>query len=183
VSRGSRPRSLIAAVAGGAAALLVSAAAVAPASAAAMTLAADTHPVVPVVAPAGARSSVGAAAGAKADAAAKRKADLSRKRRHLPARPKPAPTFGPWRTALCSWYDEPQPLAGGGYLRPGMMIVAHKTLPFGTRIQFSYRGRSCVATVMDRGPYVGSREFDLGPGTAAALHFDGVDRVSYRFIH
>jgi rare lipoprotein A (peptidoglycan hydrolase) len=64
-----------------------------------------------------------------------------------------------------------------------MMIVAHKTLPFGTRIQFSYRGRSCIAVVMDRGPYVGGREFDLGPGTAAALRFDGVDQVSYRLVY
>jgi hypothetical protein len=101
-------------------------------------------------------------------------------------RPKPRPQDPyagiPWRSALCSWYWQPQGLAGGGYLTPNAMIVAHKRLPFGTRIQFSYRGRTCVAVVMDRGPYVGRREFDLGPGTARALGFDGVDTVSYRIV-
>jgi hypothetical protein len=102
-------------------------------------------------------------------------------------RPKPKPVEPadpyagiPWSSALCSWYWEPQALAGGGYLTPDAMIVAHKTLPFGTRVQFSYRGRVCIAVVMDRGPYVGSRAFDLGPGTAHALGFDGVDSVFYR---
>jgi hypothetical protein len=99
-----------------------------------------------------------------------------------PALPRDPYARIPWRSALCSWYWEPQGLAGGGYLTSNAMIVAHKSLPFGTRIQFGYRGRSCFAVVMDRGPYVGHREFDLGPGTARALRFDGVDTVLYRIV-
>jgi hypothetical protein len=94
---------------------------------------------------------------------------------------------GTWRVANCSTFGIGDGLigsglAGGGTLHSDSMIVAHKSLPFGTRIQFSYNGHTCVAMVKDRGPYVGGREFDLGPGTAKALGFDGVDYLRYRII-
>lgn len=186
MSRGSRTRSFAAAVTAGAVALQLVSAVIAPAAAEAVTMT-NMRPVAPVVGPIGVAAPSGAAPAATRAAAVARTsiaAALAHKRRPLPARPKPpAPKFGPWRSATCSWYWEPQPLAGGGYLTPNAMIVAHKTLPFGTRIQFSYRGRTCIAVVKDRGPYVSGREFDLGPGTAKALGFDGVDQVSYRFAY
>ena len=55
-----------------------------------------------------------------------------------------------------------------------MMNVAHKTMPFGTKITFYWKGRKACAVVNDRGPYAGGREFDLGPGTAVSLGFSGV---------
>jgi rare lipoprotein A (peptidoglycan hydrolase) len=73
-------------------------------------------------------------------------------------------------------------MAGGGTLQPDSMVVAHRSLPFGTRIEFSYKGRTCVAVVQDRGPFVGGRTFDLGPGTAKALGFGGVGTVDYRIL-
>lgn len=92
---------------------------------------------------------------------------------------------GGWSSARVSWYGPGfygNTMAGGGTLQPGSMVAAHRSLPFGTRIEFRYRGRSCVATVMDRGPYVGGRTFDLGPGTAKALGFSGVGTVQYKII-
>ena len=92
---------------------------------------------------------------------------------------------GGWSTAVASWYGPGfygQHMADGEVLRPDSMIVAHKTMPFGTLIEFSFRGHRAVAKVADRGPYVAGREFDLGPGTARVLHFDGVARVRYRII-
>lgn len=175
MSRGSRTwshtvTSLVAAL------MLVTA--VAPTSAGAAMITADTRPIAPTV---GATVPVAAPVPpADIAAAARRIANLAYKTRPVP---KPPVTYGPWRNAVASWYWEPQALAGGGYLRPDSMIVAHKSLPFGTRIQFSYRGRTCIATVMDRGPYVSGREFDLGPGTAKALGFDGVDTVAYRIVY
>lgn len=177
MSEGSGIRSTAAPSTMGAVALLVCAAVASPAPALAATRGASAQPRKPVTTPGTTQPMGTTAANRQRHTAANRRVDLSHKRRKLP---QPPQQFGPWRTALCSWYDEPQPLAGGGYLKPGMMIVAHKTLPFGTRIQFSYHGRTCIAVVKDRGPYVGQREFDLGPGTAAALGFDGVDRVAYR---
>lgn len=90
-----------------------------------------------------------------------------------------------WQSASVSWYGPGfygNTMAGGGTLTPDSMVVAHRSLPFGTRIQFEYNGRSTTAVVMDRGPYVGGRTFDLGPGTARALGFGGVGTVRYRIL-
>ncbi len=120
----------------------------------------------------------------------KRLAQISPRR---PARPGLARHYGghslvrgKWRSARVSWYGPGlygNGMAGGGKLRRNSMVVAHKSMRFGTKILFTYRGRSVVAVVKDRGPYVSGRTFDLGPGTAKALHFDGVGRVRYRIIH
>lgn len=96
-----------------------------------------------------------------------------------------SPAGDGWRQAKVSWYGPGfygNTMAGGGTLQPDSMVVAHKSLPFGTRIEFQYRGRTCVAVVKDRGPYVAGRVFDLGPGTAKALGFSGVGTVDYRIV-
>lgn len=93
--------------------------------------------------------------------------------------------LGPWRSAKASWYGPGlygSGLAGGGVLRPGMKIFAHRSMRFGTKVQFAYRGRTVVAVCRDRGPYVGGRVFDLGPGTAKALRFNGVGTVRWRYV-
>lgn len=96
-----------------------------------------------------------------------------------------AATGSGWRFARVSWYGPGfygHTMAGGGTLTRTSMVVAHRSLPFGTRVEFSYHGRTCVAVVKDRGPYVAGRTFDLGPGTAAALGFSGASGISYRII-
>lgn len=98
---------------------------------------------------------------------------------------KKATTRVAWRTARVSWYGPGfygNTMAGGGQLTPSSMVVAHRSLAFGTRIQFRYKGKTCVAVVRDRGPYVSGRTFDLGPGTARALGFGGVGNVQYRIL-
>jgi rare lipoprotein A (peptidoglycan hydrolase) len=87
------------------------------------------------------------------------------------------PQHRPFQTAIASWYDDAGETASGWHARYG---VANLTLRFGTRIQFVYEGRSVVATVDDRGPYVGGRTWDLGGSTAAALGFSGVNVVRWR---
>ncbi len=93
--------------------------------------------------------------------------------------------LGAWKRAKVSWYGPGfygRTMAGGGRLRRNSMVVAHKRLPFGTKIQFWHRGRTVIAVVQDRGPYVSGRSFDLGPGTAKALRFTGVGTLKYRII-
>lgn len=90
-----------------------------------------------------------------------------------------------WRVAKVSWYGPGfygHGMAGGGKLKRTSMVVAHRRLPFGTKVQFRYHGRIVVATVKDRGPFIRGREFDLGPGIAKRLKFRGVGRVRYRII-
>lgn len=46
------------------------------------------------------------------------------------------------------------------------LTAAHRTLPFGTKLKVTYRGKSVVVRVNDRGPYIKGRSLDLS--TAAA---------------
>jgi rare lipoprotein A (peptidoglycan hydrolase) len=92
---------------------------------------------------------------------------------------------GGWKKARVSWYGPGfygKGMAGGGKLKRNSMVCAHRSLPFGTKIQFSYKGRKVTAVVKDRGPFIAGRVFDLGPGPAKALKFSGVGTVKYRII-
>jgi rare lipoprotein A (peptidoglycan hydrolase) len=55
--------------------------------------------------------------------------------------------------------------------------VANKTLPCGTLVTLRYRARSIRVPVVDRGPYVAGRDFDLTEATKRALGFEGVGQV------
>jgi peptidoglycan lytic transglycosylase len=85
-----------------------------------------------------------------------------------------------YRSAVASWYG-PGFLGGrtacGGTLSAGTMGVANRTLPCGTRVTFHYRGHTVRARVVDRGPYVGGREWDLAPAVKARLHFPSTGSV------
>ena len=50
-------------------------------------------------------------------------------------------------------------------------IVAHKWLPFGTVVRLTRidNGKSVIATVKDRGPFVPARHFDLSYAAAKEL--------------
>ena len=85
-----------------------------------------------------------------------------------------------FRRAAASWYGPGfygSHLACGGRLGAGTLGVAHKTLPCGTKVTLRYRGRSVRVPVIDRGPYVGGREFDLTAATRAKLGFAGTGTV------
>ena len=90
-----------------------------------------------------------------------------------------APPQPPMQPAVASWYDDAGQTASGFHAFYG---VANRTLAFGTRVLFAYRGRTVTATVDDRGPFVYSRLFDLNQNTAGALGFSGVDTVAYRVL-
>jgi rare lipoprotein A (peptidoglycan hydrolase) len=68
-------------------------------------------------------------------------------------------------------------VACGGTLTPGTMGVANKTLPCGTRVKLRYQGRSVTVPVIDRGPYVAGRDYDLTEATKERLGFPGVGTV------
>ena len=91
---------------------------------------------------------------------------------------------GDWSTAVASHYGRNfrGRTADGSRIGPDSMIVAHKTLPFDTMVEFSFRGKTAVARVADRGPYTKGRSFDLGPGVIRILGFNGVHKVKYRVI-
>jgi len=84
----------------------------------------------------------------------------------------------PFRPSVASWYaDYGGPLACGGTLGFGTMGVANKSLPCGTNVTIRYHGRQVTVPVIDRGPYIAGRDWDLTGATARALGFDGVGTV------
>jgi hypothetical protein len=89
-----------------------------------------------------------------------------------------AGTLQVFRASLASWYGlYGGALACGGTLGYDTQGVANKYLPCGTKVTLRYRGREVTVPVIDRGPYVGGREWDLTGATARALGFDGVGVV------
>ena len=126
--------------------------------------------------------------------------EVRRQLRTRPATPTPRAVpqsnrqgTGEWRTATASWYGPGfygRRTSNGTVLTEGMMNVAGHGLPFGTMIEFRFNGKTAVAELNDRGPWVPNgrggwnphpiRKWDLGPGTATKLGFSGVQRVEYR---
>jgi rare lipoprotein A len=82
-----------------------------------------------------------------------------------------------YRLAEASWYGGGGSLACGGWLTSSTEGVANRTLPCGTLVTLRYGGRWVRVPVVDRGPFVPGREFDLTEATKRALGFDGVGEV------
>jgi rare lipoprotein A len=61
--------------------------------------------------------------------------------------------------------------ACGQTLTPSTLGVANRWLPCGTRVTFRYNGRTVTVPVIDRGPYSGSRIWDLTYATKQKLGF------------
>ena len=82
-----------------------------------------------------------------------------------------------FRIAVASWYGGYGSTACGEQLTPSTLGVANKTLPCGTLVTLRYGGRTVTVPVIDRGPFVPGREYDLTEGTRNALGFEGVGAV------
>jgi rare lipoprotein A len=90
--------------------------------------------------------------------------------------------FSPFRSAGASWYGPGlwgRETACGQVLRPTTIGVAHRSLPCGTMVKFVYHGHAVIAPVIDRGPYVKGRAWDLTAAASEALEFDGAGMLRY----
>jgi rare lipoprotein A (peptidoglycan hydrolase) len=88
---------------------------------------------------------------------------------------------GVYNTSIASVFtDYGLPIACGGVLHVAQLGVANKTLPCGTMVTFVYGGRAIRVPVLDRGPYIPGREWDLTGATAEALHFPGLGPIQWR---
>ncbi len=104
------------------------------------------------------------------------------------------PDFEPeWKPATVSYYGQAfhgRKMANGerfnAFGHSGIPTVAHKTLPFGTLIEFKNpkNGRRIRTRVADRGPYVRGRQFDLSEWTAIRLGVkgQGVAKLEYAVV-
>jgi len=100
-----------------------------------------------------------------------------------PAGVGPVAPFEPaegWHTSVASvYYDYGGPLACGGRLARNQLGVAHRSAPCGALITFRYGGRTVRVPVIDRGPYIAGREWDLTGSTAELLGFNGLDFIDW----
>ena len=89
-----------------------------------------------------------------------------------------------WQTSVASVFtDFGLPIAcqvNGGVLHRDDLGVANKTLPCGTMITFRYHGKGIRVPVIDRGPYIEGREWDLTGATAVALDFPGLGDIDWK---
>jgi rare lipoprotein A len=75
--------------------------------------------------------------------------------------------------------------ASGERYDPNLLTAAHRTLPFGTRVEVRRAdGRSVVVRINDRGPFRRGRIIDLSERAAAAIGLlrDGVAEVELRVL-
>ncbi len=82
-----------------------------------------------------------------------------------------------YRLAGASWYGGGGGLACGGQLTSSTLGVANKTLPCGTLVTLHYAGNTVRVPVVDRGPYVAGRDFDLTEATKRALGFGDTGQI------
>jgi hypothetical protein len=94
-----------------------------------------------------------------------------------------------WHPAMASSFGVGDGLLGNGMacgsrLTSSVMAVANRTLKCGTRVRIRIGGSIVVAKVMDRGPYVSGRTFDLSPAVCHALRScNGVFRIEWQLAH
>jgi len=96
-------------------------------------------------------------------------------------------TTGGWHfDGNVSWYGPGfygHGTACGPTLTRGLIGVAHKTLPCGTKIVFRNpkNGKTVTAAVVDRGPYVAGRQWDLTAGLCLALDHCYTGSLQWKF--
>ncbi len=91
-------------------------------------------------------------------------------------------TFSPIKYAGASWYGPGlwgRKTACGVTLRPKTLGVANKTLPCGTTVKFVYEGHVLITQVIDRGPYVKGRSWDLTSAASQMIGLEGIGKVGY----
>lgn len=74
---------------------------------------------------------------------------------------------------VASWYSSGRITANGQRFNPNGNTVAHRTLPFGTKLKLTnpMNGKSIVAIVTDRGPFIRGTGLDVSKGGASRLGF------------
>ncbi|MEO5805844.1 septal ring lytic transglycosylase RlpA family protein [Devosia sp.] len=77
-----------------------------------------------------------------------------------------------------SWYGpgfNGKKAASGQTFNENAMTAAHRSLPFGTKLQVTDQrtGKTIQVTINDRGPFHSGRIIDLSKGAATALGFRG----------
>ena len=97
-----------------------------------------------------------------------------------------SPVLAVKKVALATWFGPGfygQTTACGQTLTPAVVGVANRTLPCGTLVKFSYKGRGVTVPVIDRGPYAhNGAQWDLTTEAAHALGMADTARIRTRIV-
>lgn len=88
-------------------------------------------------------------------------------------------------TGLTSWYGpgfDGRRASSGATYRMNDLTAASLVLPFGTMLKVTFRDKSVVVVITDRGPYIRGRVLDLSWGAAEALGVSGVKEVRMEIV-
>jgi len=90
------------------------------------------------------------------------------------------------KSGIATWFGPGfygQTTACGQTLTPAVVGVANRTLPCGTLVKVSYRGRRVTVPVIDRGPYgPNGADWDLTSEAARTLGVTDTVRISARIV-
>ena len=90
------------------------------------------------------------------------------------------------KTATASWYGgsfHGKKTASGEVFNMNAMTTAHNSLPFGTVVKVSYKGKSVNVRVNDTGGFAKyGRQFDLSRGAARSIGCHGVCKIQYEIV-
>ena len=92
---------------------------------------------------------------------------------------------GQMLSGYSTWYGNEfhgRPTASGEIFNQYAFTCAHKTLPFGTWLRVTFRERSVIVKVNDRGPLVNGRMLDLSRGAAEVIGLSGVQWVDCEIV-
>jgi len=83
----------------------------------------------------------------------------------------PPPPVKKQYDGVASFYSDGQRTASGGRYNPRAMTAAHRSLPFGTKVEVMDKRtkRKVVVTINDRGPFKKGRVIDLSRAAGHAL--------------
>jgi len=73
-----------------------------------------------------------------------------------------------------SWYGDPfhgRRTANGEIYDKNSWVMATRHLPLGAYAKVRYNGRECIVRVIDRGPYIPGRRYDVSEAVARFLGF------------
>jgi rare lipoprotein A len=96
-----------------------------------------------------------------------------------PAKPESKSACNGGRRIVSAYYWEGRHTASGQAFNPHAMTAAHRTLPFGTRLDVTNprTGKTVNVLINDRGPYVRGVSLDLSLGAAQAIGLRGTGSV------
>ena len=94
-----------------------------------------------------------------------------------------SPAFS--QKVVASWYGpgfHGKRTASGERFNQYALTAAHKHLRFGTLVRVTYKGRSVIVRINDRGPYAHGRTLDLSKGAARKIGCKGTCVVSMQIV-